>query len=116
MVLLGLAMAGAAGDVTPNISPRALAQDAAERPEDYPDLPGRTETLSFCTGCHGFKLVAAQGLDRAAWDRTLTWMSERQGMAAIEGEARSIVLDYLAGAFPPRSTGQPGGWRNPFAQ
>jgi hypothetical protein len=29
--------------------------------------------------------------------------------------ARSIVLDYLARAFPPRSTAQPGGWRNPFA-
>jgi hypothetical protein len=59
---------------------------------------------------------ASAGGVRPAFDRTLGWMTQRQGMAAIEGDPRSIVLDYLALAFPPRSTGQPAGWRNPFAQ
>ena len=47
---------------------------------------------------------------------TLTWMVERQGMADIQGEPRDLVLDYLSQAFPPKTTNQPGGWRNPFAQ
>jgi hypothetical protein len=92
------------------------AQDATEKAEDYPDFPGRDETFGFCTGCHGFKLVAAQGMDREAWDRTLTWMVERQDMADIQGEPRDLVLDYLTKAFPPKTGNQPGGWRNPFAQ
>ena len=92
------------------------AQDSADKAEDYPDLPGRDETFGFCTGCHDFKLVAAQGMSRDAWDETLDWMVKRQGMADIHGEARTLVLDYLAKAFPAQRRTAPGGWRNPFAQ
>ena len=111
--LLGLVLLGVASSLA---IPPLAAQSAGEKVEDYPDLPGRDETFGFCTGCHGFKLVAAQGMSRQAWDQTLDWMVERQGMAPIDGEPREIVLDYLAKAFPPRTGGQPGGWRNPFAQ
>jgi len=55
-------------------------------------------------------------MDREAWDRTLAWMVERQGMADIQGEPRDLVLDYLSQAFPPKTNDQPGGWRNPFAK
>jgi hypothetical protein len=94
----------------------ATAQDSSERVEDYPDLPGRDETFGFCTGCHNFKLIAAQGMTRQAWDDTLDWMVKRQGMADIQGEARGLVLDYLAAAFPAQRRAAPGGWQNPFAQ
>ncbi len=100
---------------TPATNP-ATAQDSSERVEDYPDLPGRDETFGFCTGCHNFKLIAAQGMSRQAWDDTLDWMVKRQGMADIQDEARAVVLDYLAAAFPARRRTAPGGWQNPFAQ
>jgi hypothetical protein len=116
-LVLALVLFGAVGvAILPMSGSGPAAQETAEKMEDYPDLPGRDETFAFCTGCHGFKIVAAQGMSREAWDRTLIWMVERQNMADIQGEPRDIVLDYLAKAFPPRTDTQPGGWRNPFAQ
>jgi hypothetical protein len=91
----------------------APAQEAQERVEDYPDLPGRDDTFAYCTGCHGFKVVAAQGMTREQWDATITWMTERHAMGELEGEPRQLVLDYLTQAFAPRRA--PGGWQNPFA-
>lgn len=89
------------------------ADPAAEDAQTYPDLPGRDETVAFCTGCHGFSVVAAQGMNRSRWDQTLTWMTEVHGMADIQGEPRDLILDYLAEAFPERRAP---GWSNPFAR
>ena len=36
-----------------------------ESPEEFVAGPGRDETFYACTACHGFKLVAQQGLSRA---------------------------------------------------
>lgn len=100
----------------------ALAQAAAtaftpgvERPEDLPEGRGRDETFYACTACHNFKLVAAQGMDRARWDDSLTWMTTRHNMADIRGPERDLILDYLAKHYPPRAPSRAGGWRNPFA-
>lgn len=85
-----------------------------ERPgEDFPQGPNREDTFYFCTACHGFKLVAAQGMSRERWDESFTWMVERHKMPKPEGQERERMLDYLAAAFPERR--QPGGWKNPFA-
>lgn len=95
----------------------ALAQTftpAQERPEDYPDGPGREQAFYACTACHGFKLVAQQGQTRRQWEDTLAWMTQRHGMPPLEGELRGIVLGYLEATFPPRRP--PGGWQNPFAK
>jgi cytochrome c5 len=94
----------------------SLAQNAdavADDAQTYPDLPGRDETIAFCTGCHSFSVVAAQGMSRSRWDQTLTWMTEVHGMADIQGEPRDLILDYLAQAFPERRAP---GWNNPFAR
>jgi hypothetical protein len=100
-----------------------VAQDAAaqtrrerppqEEPEHYPDGPNREETFYFCTPCHGFKIVAAQGLSRERWDETLTFMTSRHNMPDVQGQDRDKMLDYLTTAFPERRA--PGGWKNPFA-
>jgi hypothetical protein len=100
-----------------------FAQDAAaqarrerppqEEPEHYPDGPNREETFYFCTACHGFKIVAAQGLSRERWDETLTFMTSRHNMPDVQGQDREKMLDYLTTAFPERRA--PGGWKNPFA-
>lgn len=89
----------------------ALAAD--EKPEDYPPGPNREDTFYFCSACHGFKIVATQGMSRDRWDESLTWMTDRHKMPMLEGMDREKVLDYLATAFPERR--QPGGWKNPFA-
>jgi hypothetical protein len=85
---------------------------AEEQPEHYPDGPNRETTFYFCTACHSFKIVAAQGMSRERWDESLTWMVERHRMPEAKGEERDKILDYLATAFPERT--QPGGWKNPF--
>ena len=82
-----------------------------ESPEEFPAGPGRDETFYACTACHNFKLVAAQGLNRQAWDESITLMTKRHNMPPVDGEERKVVLDYLESTYPPR--GRPG-WQNPF--
>jgi hypothetical protein len=89
----------------------ARAQD--EAPEDYPPGDGRDGAFYACTACHGFKLVAAQGMSRVQWDATINLMTSKHGMPAIEGRDREIVLNYLEAAFPPRAIPSRG-FQNPF--
>ena len=102
-------------------APQACAQAAKarerppeEKPEEYPEGPNREDTFYFCTACHTFKIVAAQGQSRERWSDTLDFMVARHKMMDVQGEPREKMLDYLASAFPERR--QPGGWKNPFAQ
>ena len=85
-----------------------------ENPEDFPAGPGRDETFYACTACHGFKLVAQQGMNRRQWDDSLNWMTEKHNMPPLEDKERETVLNYLAAAFPPRAPSRAGGWQNPF--
>jgi hypothetical protein len=99
------------------VASHALAQqpkDPDEKPEDYPAGPHRDDTFYFCTACHGFKIVSAQGMSRDRWDETLTWMEQRHALPKTEGKDRASLLDYLSAAFPERQG--PRGWRNPFQQ
>jgi hypothetical protein len=85
-----------------------------ESPEQYPEGPGREDTFYTCTACHGFMLVAQQGMDRQRWDETLDVMVEKHKMPALDAKQRTVVLDYLEQTYPPRRpTGSPG-WKNPF--
>jgi hypothetical protein len=89
------------------------AKPQEEQPEHFPDGPNREDTFYFCTACHGFKLVAMQGMSRARWNETLDLMVSRHNMPDVQGEERARMLDYLERAFPERN--KPGGWKNPFA-
>jgi hypothetical protein len=115
---LAIAIAGVlAGMGEPLGSARGQSDQPAhspseESPEDFPPGPGRDETFYACVACHNFKLVAAQGMSRQRWDDTLTFMTERHNMPAIEGGDRELILDYLASIFPERARR---GWQNPFA-
>ena len=84
-----------------------------ESPEEFPAGPGREEAFYACTACHGFKLVAAQGMNRRQWEDTLAFMTARHGMPNLEGKDRELVLNYLEMAYPPRAPAT-GGWQNPF--
>jgi hypothetical protein len=107
-------LATASADVAAQPSGQAFTP-RDERPEDLPEGAGREETFYACTACHNFKLVAAQGLSRAQWDDSLTWMTTRHNMADIQGADRDLILDYLEKHYPPRAPSRAGGWRNPFA-
>ena len=102
-----LACAGLAAAQQPSFTPRD------ESPEELPAGPGRDETFYSCTACHGFKLVAQQGMSRRQWEDTLVFMTQRHGMTALEGEDRELVLNYLEKNYPPTAAA-PGGWQNPF--
>ena len=107
-LLLAFALVATAGPAGP-----ARAQTADEEtPESLPDFKGRDETFGFCAGCHSFKVVGRQGMDRARWDQTLTFMTEKHNMPAPDPETRALLLDYLTQAYPPKPTS---GFVSPFA-
>ena len=83
-----------------------------EAPEQYPAGAHRDNTFYFCTACHGFRIVAQQGMSRERWNETFDIMVKRHSMIDVQGEQREQMLDYLTAAFPERRA--PGGWKNPF--
>ena len=112
------AAAAVLGLVAAAIAARAQAPAFAprdEQPEQFAAGTGREETFCACSGCHGFKLVAAQGLTREQWDESMAWMTKRHNMPDIQGADRDLILDYLAAHYPPRAPSRAGGFRNPFA-
>lgn len=106
-VLLGVALL--VGAVAP-----AVAQPAAEgeTEEVLPTGEGRAETFGYCVACHSSAIIRRSGFSRERWDGLMDWMSEKHGMAPLEGELRARIVDYLAAAFPPR--GVPRRAENPF--
>jgi hypothetical protein len=86
-----------------------------EAPEQFPSAPHREETFYFCSACHNFKLIAAQGMSRDKWSETMDWMTVKHSMPKIEPDEREKIIDYLAAAFPAGAQIQRGGWKNPFS-
>lgn len=35
-------------------------------------------------------------MTRAAWDKTITWMQQKQGLWELETSVRKTILDYLS--------------------
>jgi hypothetical protein len=94
--------------------PATAFEPQIEKPENFPDFAGRDEAFGFCSACHAFRLVAAQGMTRQQWETSLVWMTDKHAMPALERVDRDVIVDYLAKAFPPRASSDGGGWRNPF--
>lgn len=98
------------------LAPAAALAQTEESPEDYPAGAGRDDTFYTCTACHGFKLVAAQGMNRRQWDESIALMISRHGMPPPTAAEREVLLDYLERSFPPRAPSGRGGFQNPFAR
>jgi hypothetical protein len=88
------------------------AQEIQEEPSVLPEGPGRDEVFYLCTACHSSRLVRNQAMSRERWDETLSWMTERHGMPALEGDERALFLDYLTAHFGPSAGAEPS--RSPF--
>jgi mono/diheme cytochrome c family protein len=99
---------------------RAAAQPAGvasldpvpEIPEVLPEGAGREEAFYRCTACHGTAVIRRSHLSRERWDELMDWMTEKHGMPPLDGEERRLIVDYLAGAFPPQQRRR--GGANPF--
>ena len=87
-----------------------------ESPEEFAAGAGREETFYACTACHGFRLVAQQGLTRGQWEDSINLMIRRHNMPPLDDKDRKVVLDYLEAAYPPRTPAARGGWQNPFSK
>ena len=108
---LGLAvfLASSAAAQAPQFVPRD------ENPEDFPAGPGRDDTFYACTACHGFKLIAQQGMSRRQWEESVQLMIDKHNMPPLPAKEKTVVLDYLEATFPPRAPAAGRGWQNPFA-
>ena len=80
--------------------------------ECEPSTSSREEVFARCTACHSTAIIRRSGLQPAAWDELMDWMTEKHGMPPREGADRALVVDYLARSFPPRRA--PRGGANPF--
>ena len=87
-----------------------------ESPEEFAAGTGRDETFYACTACHGFKLVAQQGMTRAQWEDSINLMVRRHNMPPLDDKDRDMVLNYLEAAYPPRAPAGRGGWAEPVCQ
>ena len=102
-------MLGVAAAQGPQFVPRD------ESPEDFPAGPGRDDAFYACTACHGFKLIAQQGMSRRQWEESIGLMVARHNMPPLPARELQTVLDYLATTYPPRVPVGGRGWQNPFA-
>ena len=78
-----------------------LASDlSAKEKRNYHGLPagdGVDLVLKNCTACHSTEIIQENHMSREAWDKTITWMQEKQGLGEL-GKDRKIILDYLSKA------------------
>ena len=79
----------------------AVAAPARDFGSGWPAGPGQAETGELCNSCHSLAIVKQQRLSRETWDKLLTWMVEKQGMAAQSPERRALMLEYLVQHFGP---------------
>ena len=83
----------------------------AQEPVDLGVLvaaPGASQTFDACTPCHSERIIAQQGLTREQWDELLDWMVDEQEMEPIDGELRTVILDYLGEHYGPDRPNFPG--------
>lgn len=69
-------------------SPNAWAQ------QQFPEGPGRDETVRLCKGCHELERSISRRQDRDGWQTTLTKMAAL-GTKGTDQEF-ALILDYLA--------------------
>lgn len=77
----------------------AVVAPAVDFGPGWPAGPGQAETGELCNSCHSLAIVKQQRLSRETWDKLLTWMVEKQGMAAQSPERRALMLEYLVQHF-----------------
>ena len=73
---------------------------SAKEKRNYQGLPpgeGVDLVLENCTACHSTEIIRENHMSLEAWDKTITWMQEKQELWEL-GKDRKIILDYLSKA------------------
>lgn len=83
--------------VLPFLMAGGLAGGLMAQPQ-FPDGPGKEETLRLCKGCHELERSISKRQDRDGWQATMTKMIAF-GVKGTNDEIK-IVTDYLAKHFP----------------
>ncbi len=96
-----LVLGGVVHAVDERAAPATLQVAEADEWDGLPSGAGREEVYSLCGACHSLMIVKQQGLSRDAWDETLVWMVEEQGMPELDPDSLGLVLDYLAAHYGP---------------
>ena len=76
-----------------------LPAQAYSDDSQYQRLPpgkGRNQVLKNCTACHSVAIILQSHMSMKQWDRTLTWMQEKQGLWELEPKLRKTILQYLS--------------------
>lgn len=94
--------------------PLPVAAAEPEEPSALPEGHGRDETFYACTACHSTAVIRRSGFTRRQWDDLMDWMVDKHNMNPLAADERTLIVDYLAGAFPPRRS-RPPAFNNPFA-
>jgi hypothetical protein len=111
--LLTLLLLGGGLALAPALAPApAVGTEAPEEPSVLPAGSGQEETFYACTACHSTAIIRRSRFTREQWDGLMDWMTEQHGMNPLEGEERTLIVDYLAQHFGPRQA--PARGRNPF--
>jgi competence protein ComEA len=64
----------------------------------FPEGPGREETLRLCKGCHEIERSISKRQDKAGWQATMTKMLAFGTKGTPQEHA--LIVDYLAKYFP----------------
>ena len=75
-----------------------LAVAAGTAFAQFPDGPGKAETLRLCSQCHEIERTLSQHQDAGGWQETVNKMAAL-GMNSKDEENR-LIVQYLANAFP----------------
>jgi cytochrome c len=105
---------------TPEAQAKAESDKSSAVEPTYADelgLPkgeGREEVAALCSACHSLQIVKQQGLDADRWDGLMDWMTEKQGMPALDPEDRTRIVSYLAEHYGPQSSSRSMSPMNPM--
>ena len=52
--------------------------------------------LEHCTVCHSTDIILQNHMSRKNWNKTITLMQQKRGMAKLKKQDQKIILDYLS--------------------
>ncbi len=69
--------------------------------EDLPDGKGKEMVQMICSACHDLTPITGGGFSREDWEAVVKNMIDMGAM--IKADEMTVIVDYLASTFPPKS-------------
>ena len=87
-----------------------------ESPEEFSAGAGRNEAFYACTACHGFRLVAQQGMTRAQWEDSINLMIRRHNMPPLDDRGSRKGPELSRDGLSAARAGGPGRLGEPVCE